>query len=278
MHKKIKFYKSTLFCLPKSVLFSGLIILLYILIAIFYNLLPITPYDKETVDILVSPCKNHLLGTDDLGMDILSQLLYGTRVSVVIGFSCATISVLVGGILGTISAYFGGIIDKIVLSLLDVFSALPNLPLMIVLSAALGPSLFNVVISICLLSWVHPARMVRSKVIHIKNQQFLQLAKNYGGKFPYVFYRHLLPSLYPVFLTGFIKIINRAIIAEASLAFLGLADPTSKSWGMVLNSVLQFEHIFLTEFWKWWLLSPIAFLLIFVLNIANIGRYFELKI
>ncbi len=272
------FYKSYLLNLPKSVLFSCLVISIYLLIAIFYDFLPIRPYNEQSYDILVSPCRAHLLGTDDLGMDILSQLLYGTRISVIIGLSCTTISVFIGGILGTISAYFGGVVDKIILSLFDVFNALPNLPLMIVLGAFLGPSLLNVVIAICIVSWVYPARMVRSKVLHIKNQPFLKLSRKYGGKFPYIFYRHLLPSLYPVFLTGFIKIINRAIIAEASLAFLGLSDPTSKSWGMVLNSVLQFEHIFLTEFWKWWLISPIAFLLIFVLNIANVGKYFELKI
>ncbi len=265
-------------CLPKSVKLSIFVISIYVFIAIVYDLLPIVPYNEQTLDILMPPSSEHILGTDDLGMDILSQLLYGTRISIIIGLSCASISVLIGGILGVISAYFGGFIDKFILSVIDVFSALPNLPLMIVLSAFLGANILNVVFAISVLSWVGVARMTRSKVISIKNQQFLQLARSYGGKFPYILIRHLLPSLYPIFLTGFIRTLNRAIIAEASLAFLGLSDPTSKSWGMVLNSVLQFENIFLTDFWKWWLLSPIAFLLIFIFSVANIGKNFEARV
>lgn len=251
------------------------VILAYFIVAIIYDWLPVLPYDHPSDDILMPPSSTHWLGTDDLGMDIFSQLLYGTRVSVFLGISCGLISAVGGSMIGMLAGYYGGWVDKVCLSLIDVVNALPDLPFMIVLSALLGPDIKNIVFAICLITWVMPARMARSKVIQIKHQEYVQLSRAYGANFWYIFKNHLLSVVYPIIVVGFIKIVNRAIIAEAGLAFLGLSDPTSKSWGMVLNRVLAFDHIFLTNYWKWWLIAPTLFLVIFVLVISTLAKEAE---
>lgn len=251
------------------------ILALFILVAIFYNLLPLPAYNIPVGNPLVAPNTNHLLGTDDLGMDILSQLLHGTRTSIVLGLLCAIIAGVGGSIIGVIAGYYGGLFDKIVLTLIDVVMVIPELPFMIVLSAFLGPSLYNIVIAISLLSWVMPAKMVRSQTLAIKNEGYMIIAQNYGASFPHIFRKHLLPGLYSVMVISFIRITNRAILSEAGLAFLGLSDPVSKSWGMVMNRAISFDNIFLTHYWKWWLISPIVFLVLFVFAISGIARELE---
>ncbi len=255
--------------------FCSIVILIYLIIAVFYDLFPVIKYNLPTDDILQGPSKKHLLGTDDLGMDILSQLLYGTRISLIVGISCAVFASIGGSILGVIGGYRGKRIDKILLSAIDVINSLPQLPFMIVLSAVLGPDIKNIIFAICLISWVMPARLVRSKVIKIKNQDYIKYAEKYGANFFYILRKHMFVEIYPIVIITFIRIINRAIIAEAGLAFLGLSDPLSKSWGMVLNRAIGFENIFLTDYWKWWLIFPIVFLVVFVLSISTIAREIE---
>ncbi len=257
------------------VTFCSIIIFIYVFIAIFYDLFPVIKYNLPSDDILQAPSKKHLLGTDDLGMDIFSQLLYGTRISLVVGVSCGIFASIGGSILGILGGYKGKRIDKILLSSIDVINSLPQLPFMIVLGAVLGPSIKNIIFAICLISWTMPARLIRSKVVKIKNQDYIKLAEKYGGGFFYILYKHLFVEIYPIMIVTFIRIINRAIVAEAGLAFLGLSDPLSKSWGMVLNRAIEFENIFLTDYWKWWLISPILFLVVFVLSISTIAREIE---
>ncbi len=253
------------------------IICLYVLAALCYDLFPVTPYNEATADILQPPSKFHLLGTDDLGMDIFSQLLYGTKISLLVGVSCGIFAAAGGSIIGIFAGYKGKKADSAVLSLIEILNSIPELPFMIVLAAVMGADIKNVIFAICLISWVMPARTVRSKAVKIKQQKYVAFAEKYGAGFFYIFRKHLLPEIYPVIAVGFIKIVNRAVIAEASLAFLGLSDPTAKSWGIVLNRALEFENIFLTDYWKWWLVSPVVCLLIFVLSIAGIAREIEKK-
>lgn len=149
---------------------SILIICLVVFIGIFAPYLTPYAHNAPSGKALEAPSLNHLFGTDDLGIDLLSQVFFGARLSLIIGFSTATLAGLGGGILGVVSGYYGGIIDKFIMRLADMMIALPNLPMMILLGAFFGPSMKNIVLVLVLFSWTGPARIIRSKVISIKKK------------------------------------------------------------------------------------------------------------
>lgn len=224
---------------------------------------------------LQPPSKAHLLGTDDLGMDLLSQLLYGARISLLIGFSTSVLAGIGGAILGLLAGYYGGIIDTIIMRLADMIMALPDLPMMILLGTFFGPSLKNIILVLVLFSWVVPARTVRSKVISIKQESYIVMAKSYGASFPYLFKTHFFPEIMPLLAITIIKITSKAIVAEAGLSFLGLGDPTAKSWGLIINHAINFKGIYFTNYWTWWVLAPLLATMLLILSISYISRDLE---
>lgn len=120
-----------------------------------------------------------------------------------------------------------------------------------------------------------PARIIRSKVLALKEESYIKVAKGYGASFSYITFKHFMPQIFPICATSFIKLISRAIVSEASLSFLGLGDPTSKSWGLILNFALNFRGIYFTDYWKWWVVYPLAFIIILVLSTATLSRELE---
>ena len=224
---------------------------------------------------LEAPSIEHLLGTDDLGIDILSQIIHGTRTSLIIGISSALFAGIGGSLIGAVAGYYGGRIDSIVARIIDVFLVIPDLPLIILFSTFLGPSIKNIIIVISILSWTRPARIIRSKVISLKEEDYILVAKSYGASFPYLFKNHFIYGIYPIMVVSIIRLISRGIIAEASLSFLGLGDPTSKSWGLLLHHSINFRGIYYTEFWKWWVMSPLLVIIFFVLSISFVSRDLE---
>lgn len=257
----------------------GKLSLSFIIIVIFIGILSEYisphPYNIPTGDSLESPSINHWLGTDDLGMDILSQIFYGAKISVIIGFSIAFLAGIGGGILGIIAGYFGGIIDKVIMRIIDIMLVLPDLPMMILLGAFFGPSIKNIIIVLSFFSWTVPARVVRSKIISIKRENYILAAESYGGGFIYLLKKHFIPGVLPILMVTVIKLISKAIVAEAGLSFLGLGDPTSKSWGLILNNAINFPGIYFTDYWKWWVISPLISIILIVLSISFISRDFE---
>ncbi|KAF5031381.1 Glutathione transport system permease protein GsiD [anaerobic digester metagenome] len=158
---------------------------------------------------------------------------------------------------------------------IDVTMALPSFPLLIVISAFLGPSIFNVILILVLFSWAKPARIARSQTLALKKNDYITAARNYGAKPFYLLWRHIFPEVMPVLLVLVIGISSHAIIAETGLAFLGLGDPTSKSWGMMLNHATGFRSIYFTPYWQWWLLPPLFMLIFLLLCLAFISRDME---
>jgi len=224
---------------------------------------------------LEAPSITHLLGTDDLGMDILAQLCHGAAISLLVGFGSAALAGIGGSVLGMLAGYSGGRTDRIICGLCDIMAVMPQLPLMIVLGAFFGPSIQNIILVIAILSWVGPTRIVRSRVLSLKQEKYIAAAKSYGASFWHIVTKHLLPGLLPVIMVSTIRIVSHAIVAEASLTFLGLGDPTSKSWGVILNRAISFSGIYFTEFWKWWILPPLVALTLLVASVALIGRDLE---
>lgn len=241
----------------------------------------ITPYypDKEAGPVLKAPNKNYIFGTDDLGRDLFTQIIYGARVSLIIASATAFISAFISAFIGTVvgisSAYFGGLLDKIFMRVIDIIIILPQLPLIIVLSAFFGSSFINIILVISFFSWTMPARIVRSKIISLKEKEYIKSAESYGAGIYYLIKRHFLPQIFPLLSVSIIKISGKAVMMEAGLSFLGLGDPTSKSWGLILNFALNFKGIYYTSFWKWWLVFPWLFLTLLIVSLSLIAKELE---
>ncbi|MDO9492351.1 ABC transporter permease [Acetobacterium sp.] len=254
---------------------STVILILIILMAIFATSLSPYPYNFTSGDALIPPDSEHIMGTDDLGIDLWAQICYGARISLIIGFGTALLAAVGGGLIGMFSGYVGGIPDKIIMRTIDVLIVIPDFPLMVLLAALLGPSLLNVVIVLTLFAWVTPARIVRSQVLMLKEQTYIKAAETYGAGSGYLIGRHFLPAVFPILAVNIIRLTGRAIISEAGLSFLGLGDPTSKSWGLIIHYATSFKGIYYTNFWKWWLVFPWLMLTMVVMALAFLSREME---
>lgn len=261
------------FSLPGKV---GLVVILVVLLAaILAPYISIHPPNVSSGPPLSPPGKGHPLGTDELGVDLWAQICYGARVSLLVGFGAALLAALGGGLVGIVSGYLGGWSDKVLMRLIDMMIILPDLPVMIVLAAFLGPSVLNIVLVLALFSWIFPARIVRSQILTLKERGYIKSAETYGASVWYLMWKHFLPEVFPLVAVNMIRLSGRAIVAEAGLSFLGLGDPTSKSWGLILHHAISFKGIYYTDFWKWWLLYPWLALTIVVIALAFISRELE---
>ncbi len=242
--------------------------------ALFAPLL--SPYDpEETVgDPFQAPSRVHPLGTNDVGQDILSELIYGARISLTIGFLAAGIAVSIGTTVGMVSGFLGGWVDSALMRTVDLVLVIPFLPLMILLAAYLGPSFWNIIIVIGILVWARPARVVRAQVLSVKSLDYIKAALALGSRTRRVLGRHILPAVLPLALAQFILAASNAILIEAALSFLGLGDPTAKSWGSVLYYA-QVRHAFLSGAWVWWVLPPGLLITAATLGFAFTGYSLE---
>ncbi|RDV80948.1 ABC transporter permease [Ammonifex thiophilus] len=224
---------------------------------------------------LAPPDWEHWLGTDELGVDLWAQMCYGARVSLLVGFGVALLAGLGGGAIGALAGYTGGLLDRLLLRLIDIALVVPQLPLLILLATFLGARLENVILALALFSWPRPARIVRSQVLVLKRQTYLVAARSFGARTGYLLRRHLLPELAPVILVSLLRLAARGIVAEAGLSFIGLGDPTLKSWGKILYHATNFKGLFFTPYWKWWLVAPWLALTLLLLAITFLGRDLE---
>ena len=224
---------------------------------------------------LAPPGAEHWMGTDDLGVDVWAQVCFGARVSLVVGMGTALLAGLGGALAGMLAGYRGGWTDRVLMRLIDILLVLPDLPVMIVLAAFFGPSVWTIIGVLSAFAWVFTARIVRARVLSLKQRRFIQAAETYGAGTFYLMRRHFLPEIFPLVAVGMIRLAGRAIVAEAGLSFLGLGDPTSRSWGFILHHALSFPGIYYTAFWKWWLLFPWLALTLVVLALALIGKDLE---
>ncbi len=221
-----------------------------------------------------APSAAHWLGTNDIGQDLLSELLVGARVSLAIGLLAAAVSVAFGTLVGILAGALGGWVDAVLMRLTDVVLTLPFLPLVIVLATFFGPSLLTTAAVLSLVIWARPARVVRSQALTVAGRAYVEAAHALGGRASHVLRRHVLPAVAPVALSQFVLAVSSAVLAEASLAFLGLGDPLSKSWGSILFYA-QTRGAFLTGAWPWWVLPPGLMIAATVLGFALLGRSLE---
>ncbi len=195
-----------------------------------------------------------LLGTDHLGSDIWSQLVYGTRIALAIGLSAAFIAVVIGTAVGLIAGYFGGVVDEILMRVVDIMLAIPSMPVLIILGALFGKSIVNIVVLLALFSWMGIARIVRAQTLSLKERTFVEAAKASGAASGYIIKSHILPNTVPLIFADLVLNIPSAILTEASLSFLGLGDPRVPTWGKILQNARQFGGF--TKLAWWWLIPP----------------------
>ena len=243
----------------------------FLLMAIFSP--AFAPYDPWLrFEPYLPPGYEHLLGTNDLGNDILSELIYGSRVSLMVGFGAALMATLIGTTIGLLAGYFKGTTDEILMGITDIFLMIPQIPLIIVLAAFLRPSFWLVALLMGSLWWTSTARVVRSKALHVGEMGFVQASRALGFSDQHLF-TDMLPNIFQVIMPKFLLSIASAMIAEASISFLGLGDPSMKSWGMMINFAFS-RGGFINGYW-WWYLSPGICITLFVLSIVLMGFALE---
>lgn len=210
-----------------------------VIVAVFAPIL--APYDPKTsegitsTDIYNPPSPEHWLGTDDAGKDVFSGFIYGSRVSLIVGFFAAFISIVIGGIIGIVAGFYGGRLENILMRFTDTMLVIPDLPLIIVIVALTKPSLLNIIFVIGLLGWTTTARVVRSQTLAVKSRKFVLRARAIGAGNRHIIQHHILPLVLPLLVVNAILVISLAILEESTLSFLGLGDPTAISWGQMLN-------------------------------------------
>lgn len=216
----------------------------------------LAPYDPWAMDIpYLTPSFRHWLGTNDLGQDIFSELIYGTRVSLSIGFLAGIINTVFGVMTGVTAAWFGGLWDKFIVFLLNIHMSVPVLPLIIVLAAFMNKSFWNVLLCLCITGWVGTARVVRSKTMTLKSAGYVKNARTMGGGNFYIIFSHILPNMKDMIRTRTILSAASAMLTEASISYLGLTSPTMKSWGGILSDAFRAGGLF-NGYW-WWYIPPI---------------------
>lgn len=216
----------------------GLVVLVILYaIAIFAPVLATYPYDRvDPPNRLATPSADHWLGTDDIGRDVYSRLVWGARVSLSVGFVAAGVSVLLGTLIGAIAGYYGGWVDNLLMRFTEIVMAFPTFFLLLTIVSILDRSIFNIMIVIGLTSWPSLARMVRGQILSLREQEFTEAARALGASDRRIIFRHILPNaMAPIIVSATLRI-GGAILSESGLSFLGLGVPEPfPSWGSVLN-------------------------------------------
>jgi peptide/nickel transport system permease protein len=255
---------------------AGLVIYaFFLLIAIIAPL--IAPFDpqevvKEGTKWLSNqpPSPRFLLGTTNMGRDIFSQLVFGTRPALLVGFSAALMVAAIGTIVGLVAGYFGGVTDSLLMRLADVAFSIPFLPFVIVLAAFLKPSLWNIVLAMALLFWCNTARVIRSQVMVVKERDFVEAARVAGASPWRILFVYVAPNVLPLsFLYGSLAM-GWAILTEASVSFLGFSDPDILSWGYMLQDAYQAQAMSRGA-WAW-IIPPGICIMLMVMAGFFIGR------
>jgi peptide/nickel transport system permease protein len=248
------------------------ILLLVILIALIAPLISGYNPAQQSVDSLLSPYSGYWLGTNHVGQDIWSQLLYGARTSLLVGFGVGIISLLLSIIFGVSSSLIGGLYDRIVMRIVDAFIVIPMVIVVILVAAYVKPSLPVLILLLSALSWQGGARVIRGQALSLKEQGHVNAAIGFGAGRFYIAYRHIIPDLAPILLVEFIYGVRRAVFMEAGLAFLGISDPMLISWGVMMRDAMKFSYL---NVWQWWLVPAGVALSLTIIGLTFISHAAE---
>lgn len=231
---------------------AGIVFLFLIVLAAVFApwIAPQNPYDV-TDSFSAPPSSEHVLGTDQVGRDVMSRLIYAARVSLMVGIGAVAIYVVIGTVLGAVSAYFGGWVDMLFMRVTDVFMSFPSLMVILVIVSVLGPSLTNVILVLGLLGWPSVARLVRGSVLSLKQLDYVKANIALGLSTPRILFLHILPNAMAPILVHATFGMAGAILTEAALSFLGLGvQPPTASWGNMLTDA-QSLTVLTEQPWLW---------------------------
>ncbi len=231
----------------------------------------LAPYDPNFIDlkqVLMPPGPAHLLGTDTLGRDVLSRVIFGARISLLVGFVAVGIATLIGVLVGALAGYYGGAMDALLMRLVDLMLCFPTLFLILAVIAVLGPSIWNIMVVIGVTGWMGVARLVRAEFLSLREREFVMAARALGASDVRLIWRHLLPNaLTPVMVSATLGVAG-AILTESALSFLGLGvQPPTPSWGNILTMGKDNIEI------AWWLsVFPGLAILVTVMSYNLLGE------
>jgi ABC-type dipeptide/oligopeptide/nickel transport system permease subunit len=243
------------------------IVLFFLLVGIFAPLVqPYDPYER-VADPFSPPSRAHPLGSNDIGQDILSELIAGARTSLLIGVAAGSASVLGGSLIGLIATCKTPGIAFVAQGITEITLIIPKLPIAIVIAAYLGGGIGSIVLVIALISWPVTARLVHAQALSLRSRPYVLAARSMGAREGWIMRHHLWPGVRSIVSVQFLLAVNSAVLTEAGLSFLGLGDPTQKSWGVILHYA-HARSAFLTDAWQWWALPPGLCLMLFVLGLT----------
>jgi peptide/nickel transport system permease protein len=220
-----------------------------------------------------APSPAHPLGLDDGGIDMVTLLMWGTRISLLVGFAATAVSILIGGSVGLAAGYFGGKVDTVLMRITDYFIVIPDVPLMIVVAAIWGPSIGHIIIVIGILLWTGTARVLRAQVKSVRERVYVQRARALGATHWRIVARHVLPQVAPLLIANTVLTVAVAIFDETALSFLGLGDPSAISLGKVIENA--FERAAISS-GAWWAIVPPGILVaLIILSCSLIGGALE---
>lgn len=239
----------------------------------------IAPYERgastsvQIADIYQPPSAAHWFGTDDAGQDVLTNFIYGARVSLTVGFFAAFISIVIGGLFGLVAGFFGGRWENFLMRFTDIMLVIPDLPLTVVIVALTKPSLWNIIFVIGILGWTTTARVVRSQTLAVKSRKFVLRARAIGASKIHILVQHILPLVLPILVVQAVLAISLAILNESTLSFIGLGDPSAPSWGQMLNFAFGRGAM---SVGAWWALFAPGFGIVWVvLSLTLLGQGLE---
>jgi peptide/nickel transport system permease protein len=252
----------------RLVVLGALLVAILVLMGVFGRLLaPYNPVTQDLINVLAPPTESHWLGTDELGRDILSRLLWGSAISLQVGVTSVLVAAIPGVIVGMIVAYRGGWLDSVVMRILDGLMALPSLILALTIVAVLGPNLSNVILAIGVTSFPHYARIVRGQVLAAREYDYILAIKSVGARDARIMFRHLLPNVVSPVLVQASLGVGFAIVAEAGLSFLGVGvQPPTPTWGTMIQVGFQYLEIA-----PWLVMAPGTMIFMAVLGFNLLG-------
>jgi peptide/nickel transport system permease protein len=235
----------------------------------------LAPYNVHTQvgPVFGRPSWSHPLGLDDGGIDMVTLLMWGARISLVVGFAATVVSMAIGGAVGVAAGYFGGKVDAVLMRITDYFLVIPDVPLMIIVAAIWGPSLFHIVIVIGILLWTGTARVLRAQVKSVRERVYVKRARALGAGHTRIIFRHVLPQVAPLLIANTVLTVAVAIFDETALSFLGLGDPSRTSLGKVIENA--FERAAISSGAWWAIVPPGALVAVIILSCSLVGGALE---
>ncbi|KAB3541862.1 MAG: ABC transporter permease [ANME-2 cluster archaeon] len=252
---------------------AGLVLILFLFTTAILApvIAPHDPWDYSSSS-FQPPSKEHLLGTNDIGYDIFSELLWSLRTSILFGIAVATITCTIGLVLGVSAALIGGMYDMLVMRLADALLAIPTIMILILIAAYFKPSTTVLIIALSLVLWQTIARGVRAQTLSLKTKLYVKAANNMGAPTSYIMYKHIMPELFPLYAMGFVTKARIAVFMEAGLSFLGIFDPTTKSLGIMMSYAMRYLYL---DVWFNWLLPPVFALSLLIVSLGLISYAIE---